>query len=81
MSRRRITKIFLINHGFKNDLDKNIWVKRTASSQSYTNYRYKYYWRERKLEVFGTDCVGFVTTHFEILDEFDILNEIIESNI
>ena len=25
MSRRRITKIFLMNHGFKNDLDKNIW--------------------------------------------------------
>ena len=70
-----------MNHGFKNDLDKNIWIKRTASSQSYTNYRYKYYWRERKLEVFGTDCVGFVTTHFEILDEFDIINEIRESNI
>ena len=81
MNRRKITKNFLMTYGFKNDLNKNIWEKRTTSSQSYTYYRYKYYWRERKLEVFGTDCVGFITTKFEILDEFDIINEIRESNI
>lgn len=77
MSKIKITKPTLLLHNFvRSEDNKNIWIKKTASNCSYTYYTYKYYWKERVLEIVARDCVGFIIYIVKITNELDIYKEI-----
>ena len=77
MQKIKITKPTLILRDFKQlESDKNVWIKKTASNCSYTYYTYKYYWKERVLEIVARDCVGFIIYIVKITNELDIYKEI-----